>query len=84
MKIEVKGFTVTYDDFADVLYISEGKPFKATQTYEDEDYIIVRSLNNEIKGITIDGYKRMKQENIWKDEFILKYLPDFKIQNLKL
>lgn len=84
MKIEVKGFTVTYDDFADVLYISEGKPFKATQTYEDEDYIIVRSLNNEIKGLTIDGYKRMKQENIWKDEFILKYLPDFKIQSLKL
>lgn len=84
MKTEVKGFTVTYDDFTDVLYISEGKPFKATQTYEDEDYIIVRSLNNEIKGLTIDGYKRMRQENIWKDEFILKYLPNFKIQNLKL
>ena len=80
----VKDFTVSYDAFADVLYISEGKSFKATDTYEDEDYIIVRSLNNEIKGVTIDGYKRMKQENIWKDEFILKYLPDFKIQNLKL
>lgn len=80
--MKVKGFTVSYDAFADVLYISEGKPFKATETYEDEDYIIVRSLKNKIKGITIDGYKRMKQENIWKDEFILKYLPDFKIKNL--
>lgn len=84
MKIKVKGFTVTYDGFTDVLYISEGKPFKATQTYEDKDYIIVRSLNNEIKGITIDGYKRMKQENLWKDEFILKYLPNFKIKNLTI
>ena len=80
----VKGFIISYDAFADVLYISKGKPFKATDTYEDEDYIIVRSLNNEIKGVTIDGYKRMKQENIWKDEFILKYLPNFEIQNLKL
>ena len=80
----VKDFTVSYDAFADVLYISEGKPFKVTDTYEDEDYIIVRSLNNEIKGVTIDGYKRMTQENIWKDDFILKYLPNFEIQNLKL
>ena len=37
-------------------------------------------FKNKVKGITIDGYKRMKQENIWKDEFILKYLPDFKIK----
>lgn len=82
--MKVKDFTVSYDAFTDVLYISEGKPFKATETYEDENYIIVRSLNNEIKGITIDGYKRMKQENIWKDEFILKYLPNFEIKNLTI
>lgn len=80
--MKVKDFTVSYDAFADVLYISKGKPFKTTQTYEDEDYIIVRSFKNKVKGLTIDGYKRMKQENIWKDEFILKYLPNFEIKNL--
>ena len=46
-----------YDEKADVLYISFGKPKEAQNSIEIEDGIIYRIANNEIVGITITHFK---------------------------
>ena len=76
-------FTIAYDNIADTLYISVGKPIKATETYMDENDIIVRKANGNICGITITEYLYMKDNNLWKDAFILDYLPSFNFQQIK-
>jgi len=82
MKKIVHGFTILYDDFTDTLYISKDKPKKAS-SFIDENYIIVRKTENDILGVTIDGFKSRKEEKSWSDDFILKYLPKFHIPDLQ-
>lgn len=50
---------IGYDEEADVLYISFGKSQKATDSFETEDGIIVRTKGRKIVGVTvIDASKR--------------------------
>ncbi len=79
----IKNFIIKYDDFADTLYISVDKQEKATNSFLDDNFIIVREKENKICGITIDGYKDRHEDKTWNDSFILNYLPNFDINILK-
>jgi len=46
-----------YDEEADVLYISFGKPREAKDSVEVEDGVIYRIAEDEIVGITITNFK---------------------------
>ena len=55
--ISLKKIDLDYDEEADVLYISFGKPREAKDSVEVEDGIIHRIADNEIIGITITDFK---------------------------
>ena len=74
-------YTISYDNITDVLYIIT-KKIKATQTILDDNFIAIRKNNNEICGITIDGYKNRHTDKSWKNDFITKYIPDFDLKIL--
>lgn len=74
-------YTISYDNLADVLYIIVKKT-KATRIVLDDNYIAIRSVNDKICGITIDGYKDRHIDNSWEDNFITKYIPDFNLNEL--
>ncbi len=82
MRKVIHGFTISYDEFTDTLYISKDKPKKAS-SYIDENYIIVRKTNNQICGVTIDGFKNRKKDQSWNNNFILKYLPRFHLEDIQ-
>jgi len=81
MKKVAHGFNILYDEFTDTLYISKDKPRKASSII-DENYIIVRKNDNEVCGITIDSFKIRHIEKSWNDNFILKYLPKFHLEDI--
>ncbi len=83
MKKTNKNFIINYDELADTLYISLDKPNKATNTFLDDDYIIVRQIQNKICGITIDGFKDRHTDKVWNDNLILRYLPNFELETLQ-
>jgi len=74
-------YTISYDNMADVLYIIVKKA-KATQTILDDDYIAIRTIDNDLCGLTIDGFKDRHDDNSWKDIFITKYIADFNLDEL--
>jgi len=51
-----------YDEEADALYISFGKPRKAQDSVEVEDGVIYRIADNEVVGITITDFKARTQK----------------------
>lgn len=53
VKLPEKKVWTDYDDKADVLYISFGKPQKATDTIPTDDGILVRKKGKKIIGFTI-------------------------------
>jgi len=55
--VSLEKIDLDYDEEADVLYISFGKPRQAQDSVEIEDGIIYRIANNEIVGITITNFK---------------------------
>ena len=55
--VSLEKIDLDYDEEADVLYISFGKPREAKDTVEVEDGIIYRIADNEIVGITITHFK---------------------------
>ncbi|MEI6331230.1 MAG: hypothetical protein WCP16_18460 [Pseudanabaena sp. ELA645] len=77
-----EAYRIAYDEFTDTLYLSEGQPQIPTDSYLDEDYILVRKVNDIVKGITIDGFKDRHNDESWSDDIILKYLPDFRLSSL--
>lgn len=79
---EKNGYRIAYDELADTLYLSVGQPRSATESYLDENYILVRKVENKICGITIDGFLDRHEDNSWRDELITAYLPEFDIHNL--
>ena len=81
MKKVAHGFNISYDEFTDTLYISKDKPKKASSII-DENYIIVRKSENEICGITIDSFKIRHIDKSWNDNVILKYLPQFHLEDI--
>jgi len=71
------GYRIAYDDLTDTLYLSVGEPKKATDSYLDEDYVLVRKDHDAITGLTIDGFIDRHNDGSWTDSLILKYLPKF-------
>ena len=55
--VSLEKINLDYDEEADVLYISFGKPREAQDSVEVEDGIIYRIADNEIVGITITHFK---------------------------
>ena len=55
--ISLKKIDFDYDEEADVLYISFGKPKEAQDTIEVEHGVIYRIADNEVVGITITDFK---------------------------
>jgi len=51
-----KALDIEYDEEADVLYISFGKPQPADESEETDD-VIYRFRENELAGITIPSFK---------------------------
>lgn len=74
---EQDGYRIAYDELTDTLYLSLGQPKTATESYLDENYILVRKIANKICGITIDGFLDRHEDNSWCDELITAYLPEF-------
>ena len=55
--ISLKKINFDYDEEADVLYISFGKPKEAQDSIEVEDGVIYRIADKEVVGITITNFK---------------------------
>jgi uncharacterized protein YuzE len=55
--ISLEKIDLNYDEEADVLYISFGKPREAKDSLEVEDGVIYRIADNEVVGITITDFK---------------------------
>ncbi|MEM3725810.1 MAG: DUF2283 domain-containing protein [Candidatus Bathyarchaeia archaeon] len=55
--VSLEKIDLDYDEEADVLYISFGKPREAKDSIEVEDGVIYRIVDNEIVGITITNFK---------------------------
>jgi len=55
--ISLKKIDFDYDEEADVLYISFGKPKEAQDSIEVEDGVIYRIADKEVVGITITDFK---------------------------
>ncbi|KPV64183.1 MAG: hypothetical protein AOA66_0363 [Candidatus Bathyarchaeota archaeon BA2] len=55
--ISLEKIDLIYDEEADVLYISFGKPREAKDSVEVEDGVIYRIADNEIVSITITDFK---------------------------
>lgn len=55
--VSLQKIDLDYDEEADVLYLSFGKPREAKDSVEVEDGIVYRIADNEIVGITITNFK---------------------------
>ncbi|MFQ6094855.1 MAG: DUF2283 domain-containing protein [Candidatus Bathyarchaeia archaeon] len=55
--ISLEKIDLDYDEEADVLYMSFGKPREAKDSVEVADGVIYRILDDEIVGITITDFK---------------------------
>jgi len=55
--ISLKKMDFDYDEEADVLYISFGKPKEAQDSIEVENGVIYRIADKEVIGITITDFK---------------------------
>jgi len=57
VSISLEKIDLDYDEEADVLYISFGKPREAKDSVEIEEGVIYRIADNEVVGITITDFK---------------------------
>jgi uncharacterized protein YuzE len=55
--VSLEKIDLDYDEEADVLYISFGKPREARDSVEVEDGVVYRIADAEIVGITITDFK---------------------------
>jgi len=60
--ISLRKIDFDYDEEADVLYISFGKPREAKDSVEVEDGVVYRLADNEVVGITITDFKARTQK----------------------
>lgn len=77
-----KKYNILYDSLADVLYISKGKPKKASETLFDDKDIAVRKLDEKVIGLTIENFLYRKRKTKWENSFIKNYFPDFDFTSL--
>jgi len=57
VSVSLEKIDIDYDEEADVLYMSFGKPREAKDSIEVEDGVIYRIADNEVVGITIIDFK---------------------------
>lgn len=57
VSVSLEKIDLDYDEEADVLYISFGKPREARDSIEVDDGVVYRIADNEVVGITITGFK---------------------------
>ena len=62
LAISLEKIDFDYDEEADVLYISFGKPREAKDSVEVEDGVVYRLADNEVVGITITSFKARTQK----------------------
>jgi uncharacterized protein YuzE len=62
--VSLEKISLDYDEEADVLYISFGKPREAKDSIEVEDGIIYRIADDEIVGITIIDFKARTKKSL--------------------
>jgi len=63
--VSLEKVDLDYDEEADVLYLSFGKPREAEDSIELEDGVIYRLAGNEIVGITVTNFKsRTPKKNL--------------------
>jgi uncharacterized protein YuzE len=55
--VSLERVDLDYDEEADVLYISFGKPREAKDSIEVEEGVIYRISDHEVVGITVTGFK---------------------------
>jgi len=60
--ISLEKIDFDYDEEADVLYISFGKPRVAKDSVEVEEGVVYRLVDNEVVGITIADFKARTQK----------------------
>jgi len=60
--ISLRRIDFDYDEEADVLYISFGKPREAKDSVEVENGVVYRLADNEVVGITITDFKARTQK----------------------
>jgi len=60
--ISLEKIDFDYDEEADVLYISFGKPREAKDSVEVEDGVVYKLADNEVVGITITDFKARTQK----------------------
>jgi len=60
--ISLEKIDFDYDEEADVLYISFGKPREAKDSVEVEDGVVYRLADKEVVGITITDFKARTQK----------------------
>jgi len=60
--ISLEKIDFDYDEEADVLYISFGKPREAKDSVEVENGVVYRLADNEVVGITITDFKARTQK----------------------
>ncbi len=63
IKLPEKKVWTDYDEEADVLYISFGKPQKANDTTPTDEGILVRKKGKKIIGFTVLNASRFLKEN---------------------
>jgi len=61
--VSLEKIDLDYDEEADVLYISFGKPREAKDSIEVEDGVVYRISDNEVVGITIMDFKAKHSNN---------------------
>lgn len=61
--VSLEKIDLDYDEEADVLYISFGRPREAKDSVEAEDGVIYRIAGNEVVGITITDFKARTLKN---------------------
>jgi len=61
--ISLEKIDLDYDEEANVLYISFGKPREAKDSVEVEDGIMYRIADNEVVGMTITDFKARALKN---------------------
>ena len=72
-------FNIEYDEFADILYISFGKPRPGIAIEKtDGDFIRIDPYTDEVVGITIIDFKSryMKSSSIGISETVEKLIPN--------
>lgn len=66
-------YCVSYDKSADTAYLSNGEPICPTDSILDENFILVRFLDDKVQSLTITGFLDRINDGTWDNNHILRY-----------